>query len=73
MDGQPLMKCFAVANMIDEISLIIVPIICGQSDVPTSFESGSFTTPISVWGYDLVKTEQLPNNGIWLDYQKNED
>lgn len=64
-------ESFACLDLIDEISLIIVPIICGQSGVPTSFESGEWSDPISVGGYNLVQTECLTKQGIWLDYQIN--
>lgn len=65
-------ESFANEGLIDEISLIIAPIIDGESNVPTSFESGTLKHPaIRLSNYHLIKTQILHHSGLWLNYVKN--
>lgn len=65
-------ESFVNEGLVDEISLIISPVIDGESNVPTSFESGSLIYPITgLSSYHLVKTQILQHSGLWLNYVKS--
>ncbi|MFQ6792607.1 MAG: RibD family protein [Thomasclavelia sp.] len=62
---------FANENLIDEISLVIAPVISGASDIPTSFESGDFGFPLAYLNsFKLIETRVLDDSGLWLNYQR---
>lgn len=66
-------KGFANEDLIDELSIIVSPVIDGESHVPTSFESQTFIHPkMGLSNYHLVKTQILQQSGIWLNYVKNQ-
>lgn len=54
---------FAKENLIDEISFIAAPVIQGNSGQP-AFADETNILPL----FSTVKTEPLPNGGIWLRY-----
>ena len=60
---------FAAEDLIDELSLVIVPVLDGSSTVPTLCESGDFlrggVDPLS---FRLNQVKKLKDSGIWLDY-----
>ena len=64
---------FSNENLIDEISLIISPVVDGESNIPSSFESSCFVKPLlqSTSEYSIVKTEILQRSGLWINYVKN--
>ena len=64
---------FSNENLIDEISLIISPVVDGESNIPSSFETSDFVKPLlrSTSEYSIVKTEILQRSGLWINYVKN--
>lgn len=64
-------ESFANENLIDELSLIISPVIEGKSGIPTIFETGQLFNKLSLINhYHLVKTKILPHSGLWVNYVK---
>lgn len=62
-------EAFANEDLIDEISLIIAPIIDGESHVPTTFESGQYIKSIQCFPhFTLSKTKVLNHSGLWINY-----
>lgn len=64
---------FSNENLIDEISLIISPVVDGESNIPSSFEASDFVKPLlqPTSEYSIVKTEILQRSGLWINYVKN--
>lgn len=61
---------FLSADLIDEISLIIAPIV-GGDQTATLFGNGEYLkAEISPVKYSLTKSEPLTDSGIWLNYHK---
>lgn len=61
---------FLSADLIDEISLIIAPIV-GGDQAATLFGNGEYLkAEISPVKYSLTKSEPLTDSGIWLNYHK---
>lgn len=62
-------ESFENEGLIDELSLIISPVIGGESDVPTSFETGTLIKPYTgLSNYHLEKVQILQRSGLWLHY-----
>ncbi len=62
-------ESFVNENLIDELSLVISPVIGGESHIPTSFECKNFIKPV-LREYSLIKAEILSHSGLWLNYKK---
>ncbi len=61
---------FLSAGLVDELSLILVPMIEGTSNSVSLFEYGeNIFQPVV--GFSLEKVEPLENNGLWLIYKSN--
>ena len=61
---------FLSADLIDEISLIIAPIVGGDQSA-TLFGNGAYLkAEISPVKYSLTKSEILTDSGIYLNYHK---
>jgi len=64
-------ESFANEDLIDELSLIIAPVIEGKSGIPTTFETDKFCKKSSLINhYHLVKNKILPHSGFWINYVK---
>ena len=62
---------FASEDLVDELSIVVVPAIDGSSSVPTSFETGDFLrAPIAPLAYRLTAVERLGESGLWLRYAR---
>ena len=57
---------FLEADCIDEMSLVIVPLVDGSKDGVNLFEEKS----CNIQEYELKTVEELPQNGLWLNYKK---
>lgn len=62
-------ESFACENLIDELSLVISPVIGGERNVSTSFDSSHFVK-LKLIQFQLVKTEIINHSGLWLNYIK---
>lgn len=60
---------FLQAGLIDELSLLLLPIADGTRGTPTSFEVGDHLGPYHAAGLRLLHLEQLPENVVWLRYR----
>ena len=58
---------FAKAGLIDEISLVITPVLEGTTGIATSFDTDE---AIGMDEYRLIQTEVICDNGLWLNYQR---
>ena len=59
---------FLDADCIDELSLVITPLIDGSRDGIDLFKNKN----CSLTEYRLERVQQLPENGLWLNYVKGE-
>ena len=59
---------FLDADCIDELSLVIAPLIDGSRDGIDLFKNKN----CSLTEYRLERVQQLPENGLWLNYVKGE-
>ena len=57
-------------GLIDEISLIVIPLIIGGSDAPTLFNREPLRNTDSPSKFRLTHVRKLDNNLIWLRYKK---
>lgn len=65
-------ESFLMNDLIDEISLIISPVVDGNSQVPTAFESNHlFHSLIQPHTFTISKVKVLSHSGLWIDYIKN--
>lgn len=60
---------FLKAGLIDELSLVSVPVIDGNPGTLTSFSKGSIFGETSPIALSLVETTILPGNGLWTRYK----
>ncbi|WP_319402915.1 RibD family protein [uncultured Anaeromusa sp.] len=61
---------FLQANLIDEISLVVAPVV-GSPEATSLFATGHYSLPNTFpASFHLKKAEQLDNSGLWLVYQK---
>jgi len=59
---------FLNVDLIDELSLILVPIADGASNSVTLFETSSFLTNQHPVNFFLKEIEKLDDGGLWLKY-----
>lgn len=64
---------FLNEGLIDELSLIIVPIADGASNSVTLFETSSFLTNQHPVNFFLKEVEKLDDSGLWLKYVTKHD
>lgn len=57
---------FQKADLIDELSIVVVPLVENGKDAINLFESTSSTTTT----YELLNVKPLPQNGLLLNYKK---
>ena len=60
---------FLQAGLIDEISLVIPPVIDGGNGLASAFNDSPFAAKHSPAGVTLVDVQRLDGDGIWLQYQ----
>nr|WP_263326922.1 RibD family protein [Neobacillus sp. Marseille-Q6967] len=60
-------------RLIDELSLILVPIADGASNSVTLFETSSFLTNQHPVNFFLKEVEKLDDGGLWLKYVTKRD
>lgn len=60
---------FLQAGLIDELSLVIVPLTDGATNVATVFDRSPFVPDSEAISFKLLEVKQLPGDGIWLRYQ----
>jgi riboflavin biosynthesis pyrimidine reductase len=60
-------------GLIDELSLILVPIADGASNAVTLFETSSFLTNPHPVNFFLKEVEKLDDSGLWLRYVTEHD
>lgn len=63
--GSVINGVFARENMIDELSLVLVPTVAGKDGKPLFYDS-------ILQDYILTQTKLLPDSSVWLNYHKNE-
>jgi riboflavin biosynthesis pyrimidine reductase len=64
---------FLNEGLIDELSLILVPIADGASNSVTLFETSSFLTNQHPVNFFLKEVEKLNDGGLWLKYVTKHD
>jgi riboflavin biosynthesis pyrimidine reductase len=64
---------FLNEGLIDEISLILVPIADGASDSVTLFETSSFLNKPKPVNFFLKEVEKLDDSGLWIRYVTKHD
>lgn len=64
---------FLNEGLIDELSLIFVPIADGASNSVTLFETSSFLTKQPPVNFFLKEVEKLEDSGLWLKYVTKHD
>lgn len=60
---------FLLAGLIDELSLVIVPLTDGATDVATVFDRSPFVPITQAIPFKLLEVKMLPGDGVWLRYQ----
>lgn len=64
---------FLHEDLIDEMSLILVPIADGTADSVTLFETSSFLPNPHPVNFFLKEVEKLEDGGLWLKYTAKQD
>lgn len=64
---------FLNEGLIDELSLVLVPIADGASNSVTLFETSSFLTNLHPVNFFLKEVEKLNDGGLWLKYVTKRD
>ncbi|MFD1774113.1 RibD family protein [Paenibacillus rhizophilus] len=64
---------FLNEGLIDELSLVLVPIADGASNSVTLFETSSFLTNQHPVNFFLKEVEKLDDGGLWLKYVTKRD
>ena len=59
---------FLEANLVDEVSLLVVPRIDGRSDIPAVFDGGSPSHKVAV-PLKLKSVEQHEKDTLWIRYE----
>ena len=62
-------RAFLQAGLIDEISLVIPPVIDGGSGLASAFDDSPFAANHSPTAMTLVDMQRLDGDGIWLRYE----
>ena len=62
--GSIINGAFERENVINELSLVVAPIIAGTEGKPLFYES-------EIQNYTLTETKLLPDSAVWLNYLKN--
>ncbi|MGN0358724.1 MAG: dihydrofolate reductase family protein [Candidatus Fimousia sp.] len=60
---------FMVAGLIDELSLVVVPIADGDSDTVTLFEKADYIEKGIPMEFQLENVNRLGESGLWLQYK----
>lgn len=60
---------FLQAGLIDELSLVIVPLTDGSVNVATVFDQSHFVPTDTPIAFALLEAKALPGDGVWLRYQ----
>lgn len=60
---------FLHAGLIDELSLVIVPLTDGATGVATVFDRSPFVPDAQAISFKLLEVKMLPGDGVWLRYQ----
>lgn len=58
-------------GLIDELSLLIVPVADGTPKTPTTFEVGEYVQKKSAKILRLVDVKRFENDVVWLKYRMN--
>lgn len=70
LEGGGLLNGFVMAaDFVDEISLLVTPIVINQSQAPSVFECKR-EEPINLRHYRLASVKQMEKDTIWLRYKK---
>jgi riboflavin biosynthesis pyrimidine reductase len=57
------------AGLIDEISLLILPLADGTANAPTTFEIGNFLPKKDARQLKLINVQKLKHDVLWLNYR----
>lgn len=71
--GGVLNGSFLNEGLIDELSLILVPIADGASNSVTLFETSSYLNKPKPVNFFLKEVEKLDDGGLWMRYVTNQD
>ncbi|WP_176462525.1 dihydrofolate reductase family protein [Paenibacillus odorifer] len=71
--GGVLNGSFLNEDLIDELSLVIVPIVDGASNSVTLFEMDSSMKQQPSANFSLKSVEKLADDGLWLKYVTRRD
>ena len=63
---------FLQAGLVDEISLVIPPVIDGATNVATAFDDSGFTSGHDPVAMKLKDVQKLEGDAVWLRYTKKE-
>ncbi len=72
LEGGGILNGFIMsANLVDEISLLITPVVVNQSEAPSVFEGKQNFHDLK--HFTLISAEKVEKNCIWLRYKKSSD
>lgn len=60
---------FLQAGLIDELSLVIVPLTDGSVNVASVFDQSPYVNAGGAIAFTLLEAKVLPGDGVWLRYQ----
>ena len=60
---------FLQAGMLDELSLVIVPVADGSTGAATSFDGSGYVSSARPVGFELIGVKQLDGGALWLNYR----
>lgn len=58
------------AELVDEISLLVTPLVLNRTDAPSVFERKA-DDEVNTRKYKLFSVKQMENNSVWLRYKKD--
>ena len=61
---------FLQANVIDELSLVLAPVVGCDSDAVSIFEQAEFLPDYAPAAFELEEAKPLDGNGLWLRYKR---
>ncbi|AIQ51453.1 dihydrofolate reductase family protein [Paenibacillus sp. FSL R7-0331] len=66
--GGKINSSFLNEGLIDEISLVLIPVIDGAADALTLFEANASPRKINPVDFDFKSVENLGDGGLWIKY-----
>ncbi|MCL6443458.1 MAG: RibD family protein [Alicyclobacillus sp.] len=67
--GGAINGAFLRAGLVDEISIVIAPLVVGGVGVPTVFDGSGLASPDGITKVRLLKSSAVGDNSFWLHYE----